>query len=641
MQHANYPPKRLRFGVFEADPRLGELTKHGKRLPLQGQPFQLLAMLLERPGELVSREELRAKIWPQTIVDFDHGLNKAISKIRDALGDSAENPRFIETVARRGYRFLADVAVVQDGPPQTAAGDAAVQADAGPLARREAGTSSGRPSRALAWRLFGFGLTLVLAAALSWILYTSRNSAPTIRSLAVLPLKNLSGDVSQDYFTDGMTEELITQLGQISALRVISSRSVMLYKGVDKPLAEIARELSVQAVVEGSVLRSGDRVRITAQLIRVPADEQMWAQSYEGDLRDTLALQSEVAQAIAEQIRATLSRRQQAALRKSKTVSPDAYEAYLKGRYFWNKRTGEGLKEAIDYFSRAIETDPTYAEAYSGLADSYALSGDWEYGVLSPQDAFRQARAAATKALALDDSLGEAHTSLAFAFDLYGWDWAAAEKEYRRAIELNPGYATAHHWYAWHLLVMGRNSEGIFELRRAESLDPLSLIISADLADALCIAHLYDESVRESKKTLDMDPNFAVAHYQLGQALAQKHLYDEAIAEFQRAIELSGHSGAFDSNLAYVYAVSGRKGEAENIVKGLEAQPEKNPATDANIALVYVGLGDPDQAMIWLNKAYEARFNPSILLRPAFDPLRSDARFRDLWRRLGLQSDSR
>ena len=304
MQHANHSPKRLRFGVFEADPRIGELTKQGKRLPLQEQPFQLLAMWLERPGELVSREELRAKIWPQTIVDFDHGLNKAISKIRDALGDSAENPRFIETVARRGYRFLADVAVVQDGPPQTAAGEEAVQADAGPLARREAGTSSRRPPRALAWRLFGFGLALVLAAALSWILYTSKNSAPTIRSLAVLPLKNLSGDVSQDYFTDGMTEELITQLGQISALRVISSTSVMLYKDVDKPLAEIARELSVQAVVEGSVLRSGDRVRITAQLIRVPADEQMWAHSYEGDLHDTLTLQSKVAQAIAEQIRA-------------------------------------------------------------------------------------------------------------------------------------------------------------------------------------------------------------------------------------------------------------------------------------------------------------------------------------------------
>jgi TolB-like protein/DNA-binding winged helix-turn-helix (wHTH) protein/Flp pilus assembly protein TadD len=637
MQHASYLPKRLRFGVFEADPRIGELTKHGKRLPLQEQPFQLLAVLLERPGELVSREELRAKIWPQTIVDFDQGLNTAISKIRDALGDSAENPRFIETVARRGYRFLADVSVVQDGPPERATGDLAVQAHAGSLARLEGVISARRPLRALAWGLLGLGLALVLAAALSWILYASRSSAPAIRSLAVLPLGNLSGDTSQDYFADGMTEELITQLGQISALRVISSTSVMRYKGAGKPLAEIARELNVQAVVEGGVLRSGDRVRITAQLIRVPADEQMWAQSYEGDLRETLTLQSKVAQAIAEQIRATLSRRQQAALRRPRTVSPDAYEAYLKGRYFWNKRTGDGLKKAIDYFSRAIETDPTYAEAYSGLADSYALAGDWLYGVLSPQDAFRQARAAAIRALALDETLGEAHTSLAFALDLYAWDWAAAEKEYKRAIELNPGYATAHHWYGWHLLVMGRTSEGIFEMRRAESLDPLSLIISADLAEALCVAHLYDESVQQSKRTLDMDPNFAVAHYQLGQALAQKHLHDEAIAEFQRAIELSGHSGAFDSNLAYVYAVSGRKVEAENIIKDLEARPDKNPSIDANIALVYVGLGEHDQAMIWLNKAYEARFNPSILLRPGFDPLRSDARFLDLRRRLGFQ----
>jgi Flp pilus assembly protein TadD len=270
------------------------------------------------------------------------------------------------------------------------------------------------------------------------------------------------------------------------------------------------------------------------------------------------------------------------------------------------------------------------------LADAYALSGDWEYGVLSPQDAFPKARAAATKALALDDRLGEAHTSLAFALDLYYWDWEAAETEYKRAITLKPGYATAHHWYAWHLMVIGQNSEGISELRKAESLDPLSLIISADMADALCIAHLYDEAVRQSRKTLEMDPNFAVAHYELGQAIEQKHMHDEAVVEFQRAIELSGHSAAFDSNLAYVYGVSGRKEEAMKIVKDLEAGHDQNPSADADVALIYVGLGDHDQAMIWLNKAYEARFNPSILLRPAFDPLRSDARFKDLRRHIGL-----
>jgi TolB-like protein len=497
MQEASDGPGRLRFGVFEFDLRAGELTKGGRRIRLQGQPIQLLGMLVQKPGELVTREEVHSRLWPGIIVDFDHGVNKAISKIREALGDSAQNPRFVETVARRGYRFLADVAVIETSPEQ-------------------------------------------------------------IRSLVVLPLESLSSDASQDYFADGMTDELITRLGKIGALRVISRTSAMTYKHARKALSQIARELNVDAVLEGTVLRSGERVRITAQLIQVPNERHIWAESYEGDLQDAIPLQSRVARAIAEQIRLTLNRQEQAALVKSKVVKLDAYEAYLKGRYFWNKRTGDGLKKAIEYFSRAIEMDPTYAEAYSGLADSYALSGDWEYGVLSPQHAFAKARTAATQALALDDSLGEAHTSLAFALDLYRWDWEAADREYKLAIKLHPGYATAHLWYAWHLMVIGRSSEGIFELRKAESLDPLSLIISADMADALCIAHLYDESVQQSRKTLEMDPSFAVAHYQLGQALVQKHMYDGAIAEFRRAIELSGHSGAFASNLAYVYVLSGR-----------------------------------------------------------------------------------
>jgi tetratricopeptide (TPR) repeat protein len=383
-------------------------------------------------------------------------------------------------------------------------------------------------------------------------------------------------------------------------------------------------------------VRSGDYVRISAQLIEAPADRQLWAESFEGDLRDALALQSSVARTIVGQIRATLVGQEQAALDKSKAVNPEAYEAYLKGRYFWNKRTGDGLRKAIAYFSHAIEADPNYAEAYSGLADAYALSGDWEYGVLSPQEAFGQARAAASKALTLDDSLGEAHTSLAFALDLYGWDWQAAEKEYEQAIKLSPSYSTLHLWYAWHLMVVGRTSEGILELRKAESLDPLSLIVGADLADALCIARLYDESVEQSRKTLELDPNFAVGHYELGQALVQKQSANEAIVEFQKAIALSGHSGAFDSNLAYAYAVSGQKDEATKILGELAATSDKNHSADANIALIYVGFGDNDQAMIWLEKAYETRFNPSILLRPAWDPLRSDARFKDLRRRIGL-----
>jgi TolB-like protein/DNA-binding winged helix-turn-helix (wHTH) protein/Flp pilus assembly protein TadD len=637
MKQAAQPSRRFKFGVFEADLRTGELTKFGKRVRLQEQPFQLLAMLLEKPGELVIREELCENLWPKTIVDFDHGLNKAISKVREALGDSAENPRFIETVASRGYRFLADVAVVQNGQPRTAAGDPAAGREAPGLAQPPgAGTSARWPARAYGWKLSGVVSALALAVFLSWFFYSGRHPLSAIHSLAVLPLENLSNDASQDYFADGMTDELITHLGQISAIRVISRTSAMTYKNAHKPLSEIARELNVDAVVEGSVLRSGERVRIDAQLIQMPADKQIWAESYQGDFRDTLALQSRVARSVAEQIRVTLNRQEQVALAKSKTVNPAAYEAYLKGRYFWNKRTGDGLRTAIQYFNHAIETDPNYAEAYAGLADSYALSGDWEYGVLSPQDAFRKATAAAAKALALDDSLGEAHTSLAFALDLYGWDWAAAEAQYKLAIKLSPGYATAHLWYAWHLILMGQNSEGLFELRKAESLDPLSLIISADLADALCIDHRYDEAVQQSEKTLQLDPNFAIGHYELGQAFEQKHMHDEAAAEFQKAIDISGHSGVLDSSLAYVYAVLGRKGEALKMAKDLETHRDQNPSAEANIALIYVGLGDLDEAMIWLNKGYDARFNPSILLRPAFDPLRSDARFKELLHRVGL-----
>jgi tetratricopeptide (TPR) repeat protein len=351
---------------------------------------------------------------------------------------------------------------------------------------------------------------------------------------------------------------------------------------------------------------------------------------------DTLVLQSSVARAIAEQIRVTVTEQEQVALHNAKPVNPVAYESYLKGRYFINKRTGDGLGKAIEYFSHAIESDPTYAAAYSGLADAYALSGDWKYGVLSPQNAFSKAKGAATEALALDDNLAEAHASLAFALDLYGWDWETAETEYKRAIRLDPGYAPAHQWYSWHLLMMGRNCEGILQLTKAESLDPLSLIISADMADALCVARRYDEAAQKSKKILEMDPNFAVGHYELGQALVQKDLHHEAIVEFQKAIELSGHSGAFDSYLGYAYAMSGRKEEAMKIVDDLQARHDQNPSADADIALIYVGLGDRDQAMIALNKAHEARFKASILLRPAFDALRSDARFQDLLRRIGL-----
>ena len=634
MQTFSGPPTRLRFGVFEADLELGQLTKLGRRVRLQEQPFRVLALLLERPGELITREVLHNTLWPQTIVDFDHGLNKAVSKIRDALGDSAENPRFIETIPGRGYRFLADVTVVGATLPEKAPSTPDPELPTPPVA---GSTPAPQRSRRALW-IASAALVLALAIGLAWLHPWSRSGPPKLRSLVVLPFQNLSNDAAQEYFADGMTDELITHLGQISALRVISRTSAMSYKSGHKALADIARELNVEAVVEGSVLRVDDHVRITAQLIRVPADEHIWAHSYEGNIRDTLSLQRDVAEAIVRQIGATLTQPELTALSASRPVNPEAYEAYLKGRYFWNKRTNEGLNKAIEQFDRAIGVDPTYAPAYSGLADAYALSGDWEYGNRTPQDASAKSHAAAVRAVALDDSSAQAHTSLALSFDLYDWDWDAAETEYKRALQLNPGYATAHQWYAWHLLVTGRTAEGLFELRMADSLDPLSLIISADLADALCIAHLCDDSIRQSMRTLEIDPNFALGHYELGQAYEQAHLHQQAVAEFEKAIALAGHADAFDANLAYVLAVSGRRQAATAILTNMQARNSHNPSAQSNIALIYVGLGEREQAIAWLEKAYASRFNPSILLRPAFDSVRSDPRFQDLRRRIGLQA---
>jgi len=631
---------RLRFGVFELDLRAGELRKHGLRVRLQEQPFQVLAMLLEHPGEVVTREELQKKLWPaDTFVDFDHGLNKAISKIREALSDSAESPRFVETVARRGYRFLAEVKVADAAPVRspelaTQPHPPAEARDRPALAGTLAMPKHLLPS--LAWKISVFVLLLLMASLATWKLHSWNRPSPVIHSLAVLPLESLSSDASQDYFADGMTDELISDLGQISALRVISRTSVMAYKHARKPLPQIARELNVDAVVEGTVLRSGDQVRITAQLIEASTDKHLWSQSYEGELRDTLALQNKVARAIADQIRINLNPREQAALKNVKVVDPQAYESFLKGRYFWNKRTADGLKVALAYFNQAIDEDPKYAQAYSGLADTYALLGDWQYAVMTPKEAFPKAKAAAIKALELDSALGEAHNSLAFCLDGFDWDFDSAGKEFRRAIELNPGYATAHHWYAWHLSLLGRYDEAIAEMRKAENLDPLSLIINADLAELLVLAHSYDESIRQSRKTIEMDPNFALAHNQLAQAYLQKHMNHEAVAELEKAAQLSGRSPTVIANLARAYAGSGKRNEAVKLLNDLKKRSSPGYSRASEIAVIYASLGDSDQAMSWLEKSYEERFNPGVLLRPGFDPLRSDPRFQNLVRRIGL-----
>jgi len=631
---------RLRFGTFELDLRAGELRKHGLRVRLQEQPFQILAMLLAHPGEVTTREELQKKLWPaDTFVDFDHGLNKAISKIREALGDSAESPRFVETVARRGYRFLAEVKVADTAPvhspePATQPHPSTEGRERPDLVREQVMPKTF--ARSLAWKVSVFAILLVMASLVTWKLYSWKRPSPLIRSLAVLPLESLSSDASQDYFADGMTDELISDLGQISALRVISRTSVMAYKRARKPLPQIARELNVDAVVEGTVLRSGDQVRITAQLIEASSDKHLWSQSYEGELRDTLALQSKVARAIADQIRINVNSQEQAALKNVRVVNPQAYESFLKGRYFWNKRTADGLTVALAYFNQAIDEDPKYAQSYSGLADTYALLGDWQYAAMTPKEALPKAKAAAIKALELDSALGEAHNSLAFCLDGFDWDFDSAGKEFRRAIELNPGYATAHHWYAWHLSLLGRYDEAIVEMRKAESLDPLSIIINADLAELLVLSHSYDEAIRQSHKTIEMDPNFALAHNQLGQAYLQKQMHGEAIAELQKAVQLSEGSPTCMANLARAYAASGKRSEAAKLLSDLKRRSNPGYSHASEIAVIYAALGDKNQAMTWLEKGYEERFNPGVLLRPGFDPLRSDPRFQNLVRRIGL-----
>lgn len=629
MQNPHEHRERLRFGAFEVNLRSGDLRKSGMRVRLQGQPFQVLAILLERPGEVVSREELQKELWAaDTFVDFDHGLNKAINKIRDALGDSAESPRYVETVARRGYRFLAEVKDAEPGSsvePQT-------RVHVGHQSGSEA-TIRPRGALSVAWKLGSVVSLLVLILA-GWAIYPRKHASAAIRSLAVLPLENLSGDASQDYFADGMTDELITDLGQISALRVISRTSVMPYKSARKPLPQIARELGVDAVVEGTVLRSGNQVRITAQLIEAAADKHLWANSYEGDLRDTLALQNQVARSIAEQIRINLNTQEQAALKKSMVVNAEAYEAYLKGRYFWNKRTREGLKKAVEYFNAAIAKDPSYAQAYAGLADSFALLGNSDG--LSPKDAYLKAKAAASKALELDDSLGEAHASLAFCLGDFEWNWDAAEKEYLRAIALNPGYATAHQWYAMQLRSLGRFDEAIVEIRKAENLDPLSLIISADVADVLFAAHRYDESVQQSRKAIDLDPEFPIAHYELGQALAQKKIFNGAIEELEKANRLSGGDTTCVAVLAYAYAASGRTDEARKLLDELNKRTDRRFSYPADEALIYASLNDNDEAMALLEKAYNDHFDAQVLRSPAFDTLRSEPRFQELLRHMGL-----
>jgi len=650
----------LRFGAYEADPRSGELRKHGLGIALEEKPFQALVILLQHPNEVVTREELRTQLWPADIfIDFDNSLNTVIAKARRALNDSAENPRFIETVGRRGYRFMA--VVESSAPDQEQRGSAATPIAQGASSvivldspKETASEHMDGPNPAFVetakpqTHRTAIRYTFLIAGALVAIAvllvglnvgglrdrFLPASGPGPITSLAVLPLENLSGDKEQEYFADGMTDELITDLAQIGALRVISRTSIIQYKGTKKSLPEIGRELNVDVVVEGTVTRAGNRVRITAQLIRATTDKHLWAEEYEGDLSDILKLQSEVARAITSEIQIKLTPQEDNRLASARPVNPEAYEAYLKGRYYLEKWSTDGTKQAIGYFQQAIEKDPNSALAYAGLAECYM-----HWSPLPPKESHEKAKAAAMKAMELDETLGEAHASLGLIRFLDDWDLPGAEQEFKRAIELDPSSGEAHHEYSHYLMQMDRPEESHIESNRFLELDPLSPAPNLHLGWYYLFAKQYDAAIEQFQKTLKMDPNYPEAHSWLGQTYEQKKMYEQAIAEFQKAVALSRGDSYYRALLGHAYAISGKTEQAQAIIAALKSESSSASPTDVEIAIVYTGLGDRDQTFAWLEKAYQRRseyLTYFFRVNPMFDGLHSDPRFANLVRRIGF-----
>jgi TolB-like protein/DNA-binding winged helix-turn-helix (wHTH) protein/Tfp pilus assembly protein PilF len=640
----------VRFGPFKLDLRSGELHKHGRKICLQEQPFRLLTVLVERPGDVVTREELRDRLWPNdTTVEFGHSINSAVKRLRDVLGDTADKPKYVETVARRGYRFLPPVeweefrptqpitSVVEPpvGPTGSSAAASALEPVIPPALPKERLFSKKRLIQLLVVLASGALLT-GLALELRRSHWFGRPAPGRITSLAVLPMENLSGDTGQEYFADGMTAELITELAKIGSLHVISRTSAMRYKRTRKPLVEIARELKVDALVEGEVLRTERRVRITAQLIEAATDRHLWAETYERDLRDAVQLQAEVAESIASAIRTKVTPEEHARLSGNRRIDPEAYEAYLKGRYFWNQRTESGLKKSIEYFQWAIEKDPGNALAYTGLADSYRSLVGGE--MFPPREGYLKASAAGSKALGLNEKIGEAHTVLADAMYQMNWDWRGAEREFKRAIEVSPGYATAHQRYSLFLMKMGRSGESLAEIHRAQALDPLSLGINSSVGWRLLSALRYDDAIDQLQKTLKMDPNFRRAHLYLGWAYEAKRDFEKATIELRKSAALSGACPGDLASLAHAYALSGHAREAERILNDLEKGSRRARVPSYNVAIVYAGLGNKDRAFESLAKSCRDREVGLVSLKAdlELDNLHSDPRFKDLLRCAGL-----
>jgi TolB-like protein/DNA-binding winged helix-turn-helix (wHTH) protein/Flp pilus assembly protein TadD len=638
------PSRRLRFDVFEIELGSGELWERGKRVRLQDQPFQVLRVLLERRGEIVTRDELKQILWTaDTFVDFDDGLNTAIRKIREVLGDSPDEPRYIETLHRRGYRFIAPLTDI----PSSAAPSLSAPLRVGPwdkIAPADPSDLPALPSKAngkfASEHLPAFLALAILAFGTCGLVFyrtsvAKRASHPGIKSLAVLPLQNLSGDLTQQYLADGMTEALIGRLSGIHELRVISRTSVMRFKDTKLSMPEIAKALGVDSILEGSVIRDGSRIRVHVQLIRAATDEHFWSEAYDRDLRDVLALESDVAQSVAQKVEVTVTGEEHARLSSARAIDPETYEAYLKGRYYWNKRTGDSMPKAALYFEQAISKDPGYGAAYSGLAD--CNSGLAWHGFMSPADVLPKAYTAAQKAVEIDPQSPEAHASLALVLD-HTWDWAGAEVEFKRALELNPQYANAHHWYGDHLSIQGRHDEALVEAKRALELDPLNLMIGTWVGLRYYLAHRYDGATAQSQNTVDLDPTFAAAHLILGESYVQQGKHREGLDELQKAAGLSGDSPLYMAQAGVSLALAGEKKEALRVIRKLQDISGKRYVSPYGVAQIYATLNDKEQTYKWLESAYRDRavWMSYLAVDPVFDSIRSEERFQDLLRRVGL-----
>ena len=658
------PFTSLYFGFFELRTTTRELYKRGIRLKLRPQAYQVLLLLTERSGEVVSRDQLRERLWAQeTYVDFEHGLNTAVMELRAVLSDSAAEPKFIQTLPRLGYRFmvpvsseqpttvperksapLVDIPAIQEKESKPEGAVAPGRESATALRSVQSAANSRRSRRTLWWVPAAVVLALAAVTLLGWQNWFRKANPPAqheVRQMiAVLPFENLTGDPAQEYFSDGLTEEMIDQLGRLDPahLGVIGRNSVMRYKTIHEATAAIGRELGVSYLLEGSVRRDSDEVRISAQLIQVQDQASVWSRQYDRQLRDVLALQSEIAREIAGGIHLTLddaARNAGATAQPQTAAANDAYDLYLRGLYFWNKRGADNIKRATDYFQQSIRRDPNSARAYSGLAESYALVSG--YAGVPPKDFLQKADAAARRAVALDPNLAEAHVAMAVVAQDCDWDWATAEREYRRAIELNPNYATAHHWYGEYLALMGRFDESRAQMEHARQLDPLSLIITADTAIALYYARDYPAAIQQFRAVIDLEPTFPRTA-QLSFAYLQTGRDADSVAWTEKLKQPSDTGPWYWATAAYVDAHIGKMNDARVALHNLIRMNDRQQIDPLYISIAYVGLDEKDQSIAWLQKAEAAHSVSlnSLKVEPLFDPLRTDPRFQHILRQMNF-----